>query len=383
MESILQFNSRVLLENIMKMENEVANNQFFRYQVKTMIYLYFTDKYEASINNDYHKFPEVLILFDKHVKYLKHHMFGLKNLISCNNEHVYIDSSFSKKTRNKSVRTIVEFMKPYENFKNPVSIYINDLILNTIKFEKDKTSNIQSINKNELSTLLFELSLIQSRIFNTQLSFSPTIDKMEEQRQLFSQQSSILFKYTNEFSKIINSNKQVSFSVINEKKYKYQKDYCKKTILLNIDLMKSVLNEDTIIYIKTFIDPKFLENIRKSSIQKKYFKYTQMNMFDLLHSFSLKQIQKICKHNLFLLYNSTKIEKRSSIWAFDHSNDIDYYEMEDCHDLCDTEILLMNNKKKIIKTIISDIRLINYYEFQREIFILNRLIGDKNIKRGW
>jgi hypothetical protein len=203
---------------------------------------------------------------------------------------------------------------------------------------------------------------------------------IESHKILLNEHANVLFKYTNESDKLRNANIQLSFSLKNEKKYKYQKEYCKRTILLNIDLMKTKLNGDVISYIKTFLNPIFLENIRKSSIQKKHFKFPQEKMSDLLYTFSLKQILKICKNNLFLLYNSIKIEEDHFLNDNEDNmltNDyifMNYFENMDCHSLFDSNILLIRNKKKIIKKIISNHRFVHYYEFQKEIFILHKII---------
>ena len=426
MVSILHHNARELLQYLIITFNNFENNLYLKYQLKTIIFLYFTDKYEASVNQYYYKNPSICILFCKYVKYLKHQMFCFTHMISANKEIVYIDTtniplqlSFTEKRflfetvktkknmeeiyqqnkqKEKSYITndsqiprtflkkeviskiIIDFMKPYNNLKTPVSIIINELILDTLKYEKEKKASIQLINNNELSQLLFQLSLLQTKIFNFQLSSNPTLQMVESHKKLLNEHANILFKYTIENDKLINTNIQLSFSIKNEKKYKYQKEYCKRTILLNIDLMKTILNEDVISYIKTFINPIFLENIRKSLIQKKHFRYPQEKMFRLLYSFSVKQLYNICKNNLFLLYNSIKIEEDT--FLNDNEDNIltndyifmNYFENMDCHALFDSNILSVNNKKKIIKKIISNHRFLHYYEFQKEVFILNKII---------
>jgi hypothetical protein len=422
MVSILHHNARELLQYLINTFNNFENSLYLKYQLKTMIYLYFTDKQEASVDQYYYKNPFLCTLFCKYVKYLKHQMFCFKHIISANKEIIYIDTtnvlppplSFTEKkflfeTKKKpsayqksyitnnncpiSIPTpktflkkeeiskiIIDFMKPYNNLKNPVSIVINELILDTIKYEKEKKTSIKNINNNELSQLLFQMSLLQSKIHNFQLCSNPTLQMIESHKILLNEHANVLFKYTNESDKLRNVNIQLSFSLKNEKKYKYQKEYCKRTILLNIDLMKTKLNGDVISYIKTFLNPIFLENIRKSSIQKKHFKFPQEKMSDLLYTFSLKQILKICKNNLFLLYNSIKIEEDHFLNDNEDNmltNDyifMNYFENMDCHPLFDSNILLIRNKKKIIKKIISNHRFVHYYEFQREIFILHKII---------
>ena len=428
MVSILIHNARELLQYLINTFNNFENSLYLKYQLKTMIYLYFTDKQEASVDQYYYKNPLLCSLFCKYVKYLKHQMYCFKDMISANKEIIYIDTtnisppslSFTEKrflfetkkyteetsnsyqksknkeksyiTNNNSPipktflkkedisKIIIDFMKPYNNLKNPVSIIINELILDTIKYEKEKKTSIQYINNNELSQLLFQMSLLQSKMCNFQLCSNPTLQMIESHKKILYEHANVLFKYTNASDKLRNTNIQLSFSIKNEKKYKYQREYCKRTILLNIDLMKTKLNEHVITYIKTFINPIFLENIRKSSIQKKHFKFPQEKMFDLLHTFSVKQILKICKNNLFLLYNSIKIEEDQ--FLNDNENNIltndyifmNYFENMDCHALFDSNILLVRNKKRIIKKIISNHRFVHYYEFQREIFLLNKII---------
>ena len=171
MVTVLNHNSIELLQYLKHNFNNFENNLYLKYQLKTMIFLYLTNKHEAYIDQHYYKNSLLCILFCKYVRYLKHQMFCFTHMISANKEIVYIDTTniippqvfnFYQKSKNnenitKDIRNsktvlkkedirkiIIDFMRPYNNLKTPVSNIINELILDTLNYEKEKKTMVQN-----------------------------------------------------------------------------------------------------------------------------------------------------------------------------------------------------------------------------------------------
>jgi hypothetical protein len=51
------------------------------------------------------------------------------------------------------------------------------------------------------------------------------------------------------------------------------------------------------------------------------------------------------------------------------------------HEECDTNIMVSNKKKNIIKRILKNEELLNYFDFQKDLFLLNKIINENKNKR--
>lgn len=396
MVTIIKYNSNQLLDYLMKRFDNFDNNPYFQYQMKIAIYLFFTDKYEASENMNFHLKPFVCTLFCKYFKYIKDQMYYFKYMISSNNVYVNSISSLQSPYSNniekmESIEKIIKFMKPYDckNIKSPVSVFIYYLISKIKNFENRKKTVAEILKNTIFSNLLFHTSSLQMKINNLQLFSEMNFENIEKTKEILIEQSAHLKKYKYKIDDMIDLNNEYSMILKNEKKYNFQKEYCKKTILLDVDLMKLKLDEDVIGHIKSFIEPEFLEKFRISLIKKRYFKNPRKKISELLKSFSVHQLLNICKNNLFLLYKSKEISEddylNSEISRTNDSvfmNDAFIDSLDECHNLFDTDILQEKNKKRLIEKIIKNKHILEYYEFQKELFILNQIIQKRRRNEG-
>jgi hypothetical protein len=156
-----------------------------------------------------------------------------------------------------------------------------------------------------------------------------------------------------------------------EKHYYFQREYCKKTVLLSVNTLKQTLNEDTMNYIKSFIDPTFLENIRRHAIKEKHYAFPRQKVSDLLNKLTVKQLHRLCESNIPLMYDLTQFPEDDEINAIRESVPfMGHFMLAACHPIYSSYITSINKKKRIIGHILENIATINNFEFQRELFFL-------------
>ena len=268
------------------------------------------------------------------------------------------------------------FMKPYTNFENPISKKIYELMIDIKSFELVKEYNIKKIQKNNLSLRIFNISILQNKLFNYQTIniAQPNLDTIYDNLKSLETLKEELFKYTNDINMLYDNYCEMTYYIKqNENHYKYKKEYCKKTILLDVNRMIKTLSTDIIKNIKSFIDPDFLEKIRISGIKYKYFAFPRQKMNDLLNNLSVNQLHLLLDNNLYTLYNLQGYEYDDDINSISDSVDfISHYEVFSCHPFYDRNARKMSKKKRIIKSILNDERLINYYDFQRDLYFINK-----------
>ena len=418
MSNILRDNANTLFNIIINNNNIISTSQYLRNKIKVFIYLYLTDNLnESSTNPLYYDEPYVKTLFDRVIKYIINEMNSFSNLVDDINEITYIkiyDSQCDKvknendnknenlfKNKRKSNKhryrisnneyneykddIIREFMNPHTNFENPVSKKIYELIINIKSFELAKENNITKIQKNNLSLRIFNISILEKKICNYYQSIaSPNLDMIYDNLRSLEKLKEELFKYTNDVNMLYNNYSEMTYYIkLNEKVYKYNKEYCKKTILLDVNRMIKTLNTDIIKYIKSFVDPDFLEKIRISGIKYKYFAFPRQKMNDLLNNLSVNQLHLLLHNNLYTFYNLQGYEYDDDINSISDTVDfISHYEVFTCHPFYDRSTRKMTKKKRIIKNILNDERLINYYNFQRDLYFINKWINNRQYENN-
>ena len=414
MTNILRDNANNLFNIIINSNNILSTNQYLKNKIKVFIYLYLTDNLiESSSNPLYYNEPNVKTIFDRIIKYIITEMNSFSNLVDDINEITYIkiyDSQYDKngngnlfknkrllnkhKYRNNNSNSISnsnsnsnsnneytddvirEFMKPYTNFENPISKKIYELIIDIKSFELAKEYNIKKIQKNNLSLRICNISILQNKLFDYQTinNAEPNVDMIYDNLKSLETLKGELFKYTNDINMLYNNYSEMAYYIKqNEHHYKYKKEYCKKTILLDVNRMIKILSTDIINNIKSFVDPDFLEKIRISGIKYKYFTFPRQKMNDLLNNLSVNQLHLLLDNNLYTLYNLQGYEYDDDINSISDTVDfISHYEVFTCHPFYDRTARKMTKKKRIIKNILNDERLINYYDFQRDLYFINK-----------
>ena len=403
MTTIIVNNANELYTKIIKRYPKIGRCRMYRNQIKMMIYLYLTDTVDSLVNELFYNDPYHISILDKYARYLESHMLCFQNSINQNKVYIHVDvsstpfiSKSQKKTKrptkvsvyrlhteayNSNKQFIIEFMEPYTNFRSSVSFAVYGLIEETYRHEELKRNTQKTLGEFKLSEMSKKISLIQSEVgetTSTDIPITALSNKIEKIKKL----SELSFKYTNEVNKYINTNRELLNILGKDKGMKWQKEYCQRTILLNVDKMRSILNSDVLDYIKSFMDPTFLESVRKCSIQDRFFAFPKQKVSDILYSMTVDQIQMICRTNLTILYETSRFEEDEHLSQFNENIQfMNYYGMYNCHSSCDTNILEVSKKKHIIRKILSNVPLLNYYGFQRDLFILNKILkGSSRIK---
>ena len=177
------------------------------------------------------------------------------------------------------------------------------------------------------------------------------------------------------FERINNTSKKLLEDKKNEIKYILEKNYCKRTILLDIDILKRYLNDDTISYIKDFVGNIFIKDTRRILIQRRYILNEKQTIQNMLYLWTVKQLLKFEENYLYLKYN---MESYSGMGIYDYElndfllmyNDLTIGDMFINDSVNDT----FQTKMKVINRILSIVRISNFFYFQRNVWILTNKI---------
>jgi hypothetical protein len=410
MTSIINNNANEILSLLMKLFPKINSKQMFKNQLKMIIYLYLSDTPTSYSNPTFYLEPEYITVLIKYARYIETHLTYFHYSVYENKESIRVNTinsekkpvdfcqinfSISKKEKHKKralylndmtsyisnyekISFVEEFMEPYTNYCSPVSIKLFNTIIEVNNFEEN-LKRYRKISKNDsFSKTLFNISIIQGRILKNVIPSNPTTTNIDKQLVLFDELNKHVITYTNELHRQKENHLYLSCSMKKENHYKSLKKYCQRTILLDVNKMISTLNPDVLTHIKSFINPLFLENIRRSCIREKHFLFPRQKINDILDSMSVNQIHMFCKNNLSLVYDMDSFSTETALNQIsDDALFMQYYQIRNSHLSFDSDILFINKKKKIIKRILENTSTINYYEFQRDLFILNKIFYDR------
>ena len=427
MTTIINYNATELLEHILSLFPKINANQFLKNQIKMIIYLYLSDIPESSTDPLFYENPVFKTNLIKYARFFEYQYNYFQFSINENRDYLTISvdaepspihepkSSFSiissthpslqketketKEKKEKRKKPVIlshhrsdyiyynnnreftkQFMKPYTGFTSTVSIKIFDMMVKVDKFEQERDRYIKQANKINLAETLFHISVIQGDILKNSISSNPTKELVETKQTLLNELIGYVNTYTNELYRCTEVIRHVNACMEDKTvaSYKWQKDYCQRTVLLNVDKIISTLNKDVIGYIKSFIEPRFLENIRRSCISERHFPYPRQRINDILNNLTVQQLRLLCENNLWLMYDLNEFKNDTSLNQItDNVLFMNYYSHHNPHLMFDTDILTIYKKKKIIREIMEIITnngLVQYYVFQREMFILNKHI---------
>jgi hypothetical protein len=316
----------------------------------------------------------------------------------------------NKKKQNKNKIII-------ENFKSDNLLYNlteeNCLLLNNIKKNKIKininstpssfscfpsgwfSTNINDIfeprpysvskilqNQKELDIIIPSSKNNSESIFsfdeyiNSQELFSNEITNLDKNIEI----SNNIIEKINKFKLNVEQIRETCKQMKHEKKQNIkninEKNYCKRTILLDVDLLVSTLNNDIINYIKEFVGERFIKNTRNLLIQTKYSLGSPEKMEYMLYKWSIKQLLKFQINSIYFIYDFDSV---SELNVHDYTSE-DFLIYFNDFGICDlfVNIIYPEKKIKIIKKIISNIRMRNYFHFQKDIWILTYKIMKLN-----
>jgi len=421
MTTIINYNATELLEYLMTLFPKINENQFLKNQIKMIIYLYLTDSHQSYSDPSFHKNLKIKSNLIKYTRFFEYQYKYFQYSINENREYltisvnpdplpeptnVFSNTQFitpthqpvlEKEKKERRKKPIIlsnhredyvyynnnkeftkQFMKPYTGFTSTISIKIFDIMVNVDKFEKERERYINQSKKNSLAEILFNISIIQGDILKNPISSNPTKETVEKKQKKINELIGYVNTYTTELYRCNNNFRHVNDSLENKTVacYKWKKNYCQRTVLLNINKMLLKLNGDVISYIKSFIDPCFLENIRRNCVSERHFSFPKQKINDILNNMNIPQLRLYCENNLWLLYDLNEFKNDTSLNQItDTAMFMDYYHNHNPHLMFDTDILTIYKKKRIIREIleiITNTGLIYYYGFQLEMYVLNK-----------
>jgi len=379
--------------------------------VKLAIYLYFKhflNEDDSQIDYDFvlmvRKFKDYIKYYYKYFKYnplinerievSEAEIEKLNNFL----EHGSYSSSKNEINTTSMVKDVADTLNekkdnPSQGF-NPsyCQPYLREWVLSQRIFEKiqnlEKETNNRKIrcakfNTTNKKNTLFNLMANQFVLFNMKdVNETTGLEYLELHRQNI---ESMLFnaeELTNDLESMKHSINEIIFHKKVEKKKWLEAEYCKKTILLDVNKLIDTLNDNVIQHIQSFIEPSFIENIRIKGIQEKHFPHPVAKMQTLLNNITSHDIKTYCERNLFMLMDLIDFESNVDEYNINITNYFAHFNAFDGLDrLFLTDVLRIPRKRNLISRITDNEFLMNYYPFQRDIYVISKMIQEKNRKR--
>lgn len=372
MVSIVDPNMNEKINNILKEINiknsnndEIHFTDIFVNNLRLAVLLYLTDPYRNY--NVKKTTQEIINMFKKYKIYVESDYYRFKYDISKNERHFLTETSIDEINQFLCPKTITYDViiteDTYENIKH--------FLINDIKH----TKTIEEFNRININTSVFDIYSEQNLLKNA--SFTK-----ETNENILSCQNANIIKVIHKLNNVYDNlqtmhrlMETMRYEKIRETKTNLEKEHCKRTIELDTHKLKEKLNTDIIKHIQTFIEVPFLEKIRKKSIQDKYFKNKNIKheIKGLLKKFTLKQLQHYCNNNIYLLYDLSILCDSSDFINIIFNNQ-DIVLINKYHYYCNNQILLIKKKKTLIHKIMNNDFLLHYYDFQRDLLILNKIL---------
>jgi len=149
--------------------------------------------------------------------------------------------------------------------------------------------------------------------------------------------------------------------------YEIQKEYCRNTILLDVDKMKNTLNTDVMNHIRGFVGEEFIEDTRKHIIQKNKFTPFKKIVEKMLLMWGNKRVKQLEKHCIYLKYNM-HVNDIENMDIYDYTNDdfLHFFYEERIY-----KLFRKNRAEHTLVRIMNVERIGDYFEFQRNVWILH------------
>lgn len=394
-------------------------------KIKVLLYLYFCDNYQLFLENR-KKFKNNL---NKEIEYYFYFLHYIRNPVKYNfsiikeekqnnsiisipraelnivdDFSLYMNKEYKRVSLNNNMTNVFRFLFPtfgksFENVnlkeqtlffinknqpkemqlflekKIPVSNYIYEKICKIKKLEKKNEIGKQNIKKMKSINSVSLLSLQ-----NSLLKVNTTEDITEANFELTKMQEKIIELENNIYQMKLNA-ENLLIEKKCEKKTFFEKEYCKKTIFLDIAKMKKILNEDNLFLISEYVGKSMIENTRRLIIQEKYFKNDEPK-YELrynLNKWSKINLQRYYDKRPFLKFNLSVItdiyDYLDEITSINIDNYIINYHFYQIYDNFQRyKKWKTMNKQRLINLILNVEKIKDYYPFQRDILILTKIL---------
>jgi hypothetical protein len=409
MTTILKSNIGSLYRLLITKYALLLNVKYLKLQLKIIITIYMYDKEEAKENPMFYINRNVLDIFNKYMRFIELDFYYFKNALNENDEIMFVsdddelncsqENIFYKLLEKYKKKQIFEantdivrcvrpsmkqdlefirlYMKPHVNYANPLSNKIFDTIISTVHFDNEKIKIIKKSVMDEFALKMFSMTITNnistysSKTTTNELSYN-SANKLKERIELLNEFS----QNTTELSNLIYTVKNNSFTISKmlekEKSNSYKKTYCKFTILLNVEELVKKLNEDILSVIKSFVGDELIEKTRRLFIKQKHLSQPHLSIRQLLKTMTHAELFAFCKNNLCLSFDFFQFENENGEIVNNENLFLSEYEVCLCRSVYGTNFEFFK-KKRIIKEIMKFTRVIENFEFQREVFFVSRI----------
>lgn len=168
---------------------------------------------------------------------------------------------------------------------------------------------------------------------------------------------------------------QLSFNKINENNRELRRQYCRNTILLNVDLMITTLNPDIILYIRSFIDEDMIDNIRIMGVQMKYFYKSKETISNMLYRWKRKHLFHYIKDHYYMIFSFDNIS--SSIYNYDEEDYMNHFYYHGNFMFINNYEFPCSSTRYYVDAILKHNNISQYYHFQKDVFIISNILQQK------
>lgn len=336
---------------------------------KIVIYLIFINDHYIFFHNK-PQIVKIMKIMKKIIDYKLSYYFNGKYEINLPIESMKID----KHVLDTILHSNTFISKEQTNIQ--ISNFLYKKMLNIYNTEKE---NIKLQNdKNSINNISNQLEMIQNQFSNFNKISQNNIEDLQyivKEIEIFKKNISNLcvttYNVKDNFQKIyINKSKENNRELCRQ--------YCRNTILLNIDLMIQTLTPDIIRLIRSFVGEDMIENIRITSVRMKYFYKSKETICNMLLKWKREHLLNYIKDHYYMIFSFDKIDDLgSSIYNYDGEDYMEHfychiynylYIIDNSHFPCST-LYYINS---IVNCTISE-----YYNFQKDVFIISNILQQK------
>ena len=252
------------------------------------------------------------------------------------------------------------------------TLFISDYIYNAIE-------NIYNVENNILilKRQIQRLSYINNSIMDLQLEY---LNRQKQRHSISNYDYKIgelenLIQNNTELNNNLTSLKtcytELQYHKANEVHRNYNRMYCRNTILLNTNRFLQTLNPDVISHIRGYVGKSFLESVRVMGIQMKYFSKPKETIRNMLKHWSLRQLRKYVRNHYFMSFKFD-IMDYNELFNYNGEDFLEHFYLADVDNR-----LSIKKKKNVgawIETMLDSNGIVEYYNFQRDVWILTQII---------
>jgi hypothetical protein len=404
----------------MDMEMEMNNMDFDMHLFDTVLDMDLDIPVLIDFNHEYINDIFNEVTFDDDLYIVKQHLKIIIFLTYMKNQDIYQFNRPELIKKIKIMRDFIEFKLLYHNiyYINYRHVeYIEKSVIDTLSSSNTLLSNSQnktifSINRNntKISYILYKQILnihnteknikVIKNVINT-LNLSTQLDlvnfqyfNLNKKPQSNLKELNYKVKEFNNFNKniidILRKTEKLKYNYERLEKYKhrekrreYERQYCKNTILLNVDLMCNKLDNDIINNIRSFVGEELIEGIRILGVQEKYFKYQKKVLKEMLSGWKREHLSNYIKDHYYMMYSFNNIQP--NIYDYDGEDYMEYFYSNEIDEMYKFQSLpitnIKNSKKKYIDEVLEYNNIIFYYKFQRDIYIISKILKENKLKK--